>query len=121
MIKIVNSGDGGVIGTKIINADTGAEIGLGVTGLSIDMLDVNDVVRATLKVALVNTDVTVGKTEWLAMNPATSKFEPIASITFRDGSTVVIGEDGTPEIVPPPISVAVIGSPAVQHFRGKPA
>lgn len=121
MIKIVNSGNGGVVGTKVINAETGAEIEFGVTGLSIDMLDVNDFVRATLKVALVNTEVTVGKAEWIAVNPSTGKFEPVASITYRDGSTVVIGEDGTPEIVPPPVSVAVVGSPVVQKFRGKSA
>lgn len=121
MIKIVNSGNGMVYGTKVVNAETGEEIKLACTGLSIDMDDVTGAVAATLKVILVNTEVTVGKAQWLTTNPVTNQFEPVASITFRDGSTVVIGEDGTPEIVPPPVSVAVVGSPVVQKFRGKSA
>jgi hypothetical protein len=99
-VTIKNEG-GAVRGTKII-ADDGTDLcsDMAVESISISMPSVNDMVRATITVALVQTEVDVGKSDWVTKNPRSGLYEKISSISFADGARIVFDDDGAMRCYP---------------------
>ena len=96
MIRIVNE-RGRAHETKFLDAETGEQLKLGVAyGVTIT-ID-NGRVTASLPLVMLGADMTVSHAAWKTKNPVTGQFEPVASITFVDGTTVTFGDDGTPVV-----------------------
>ena len=82
-VKIISTGGSG-IGTKVIDQTTGAEI-KGVQSLSISITGADEIVRADLRLVLVEAEVE-GHPRYLVMHPGTGVLQPITKIVFDDGS-----------------------------------
>jgi hypothetical protein len=85
-VKIVST-SGVVLGTRITDSETGAEVH-GVTGLTIDMPNAGAVVTATLRVALVEVDVEA-EPRFVVLDPRSGEPRPFARIVFADGDEFV--------------------------------
>jgi hypothetical protein len=107
---------------RILDA-AGNDIGMkGITAIRID-LRAGEPNTASVELALIRTETAVGKVEWLAHNPLTDRMQPVTSITFADGTHVVLPEDATRPVIAPPrvIEAQTVGSDLVIKFRGSAA
>ena len=120
MLKIINE-DGVVLGTQIVDPETGHNFAGMCTGLTIEMAGVNSLVTATMTMALMRAEIAVGRAEWLAANPVTGEFAPVARIEFKDGTVMELGEDGTPLVKPGVVAVNVLGTENTIKVRGETA
>ncbi|WP_376960105.1 hypothetical protein ABNQ39_20555 [Azospirillum sp. A26] len=120
MLRITKEADGGV---KIVETESGADLTKALMISYGATITLENYAQTTLQaqILMIEPDVIVSGAEWRTRHPVTGEIAAVEAIHFRDGTTVKFGEDGTPEIVPPPVSVAVVGSPVVQKFRGKSA
>lgn len=96
MVTIKNDVSGCVLGTQILNEE-GVDICgmMGVIAIEISMPSVNEIVKATLTIGLVKTEVTAGEIDWIAMNPQSGTYEKVANITFASGARLNFDSDGT--------------------------
>ncbi len=94
MIKVVSS-NGSVLGTQIFD-DNDVEISgkLGVEGLIIEFTNVNDVVRANLRIGFLKCEISTSRIDWFIRNPMTDNFQPIRSVRFKNGDLLEFEDDG---------------------------
>lgn len=94
-VTIKNS-NGTVLGTQILTED-GTDLCkvLGVEGISVEFGDVRDLVRANVRLAAMNTDLSVGETRFFMKHPLLDTFELVRSVTFANGTTVCFDDDGS--------------------------
>lgn len=83
-VKIISSG-GVSNGSKIVDTETGQDIE-GVEAVDIS-LKVGDIVKATIKFALVETEVE-GKASYVMAHPKSGERKRVRAIIFDDGETV---------------------------------
>lgn len=98
MLKIVNSTGIGYR-TDIVDADTGESIceKIAIEWGSQFSIEREGIV-GHLRVVIEKAEVCLSSVEWIIMNPVTQLYEPISSIQFKNGSTVVFNDDGTFDI-----------------------
>src|SRR5690606_12898371 len=113
--------------TKIVDAESGTDL----TGkLAVNYgaaITLGDVITARLEVVLARLDLVPNRVEWQTRNPATGRLDPVSSITFRDGSRVDLGEDGSVKVLGPDgvrlepedemIECTALGDPEPVHIR----
>lgn len=99
MIRIVSEG-GTAYRTKFIdeNGDDLSSV-LGVEyGATITL---GTVVTAQCRLAMIEADVTVDRTDFLTKHPISKDYQPVAAIVFRDGCRIDFMEDGAPRVSRP--------------------
>jgi hypothetical protein len=97
MLRIVSEGGLGH-GTKFIDTETGEDISKVVPISYGATVTIGEIVTARCELALVELDLAVGKTEFLASHPISKDLQPIASIQFKDGWRIEFLEDGAPRV-----------------------
>lgn len=117
MITIKN--DTGLASDTRVIGDDGADLckAMFVDRLSFEVAP-DQICRATIHVGIVKTETKCGKVEWLTRNPISGNFEAVQSITFSDGSAVVLHNGGATTVPPPPKRVQPIGDGNRYEFRG---
>jgi len=99
MIKFTNLNGSGPH-TKLINAETGEDIGKILAVSYGAMITIGrERVTACCELSMMQLELVAGKTEFRTLNPISQRYEPVRAIEFRDGTRVEIAEDGTPSVV----------------------
>lgn len=94
MIKVICE-DGSGIRTKIVDAETGEDLGK-LLGLKIGaQLILNEMVVLRGEMVMPRFEVAVGRADIMAKHPD-GTLAPVRRIEFRDGTSIVFAEDGTP-------------------------
>lgn len=111
--------------TQIVDTETGQDL---TKLLAVEYgatITLDELVKLQANLILIECVIDSQAVEWRTKNPATDTFEPVASITFRDGSRVNFAEDGSVTTTGPEHPVAVVARCAaeinerVEEFRDR--
>ncbi len=100
MIRFLSK-DGTMHGIGIENAETGEDL---TKLLALEYgaeIKLDKFVTARCGLLMIQANLVAAKTEFVTKHPISGDYLPLASMTFRDGTTVEFAEDGTPSVKAP--------------------
>jgi hypothetical protein len=97
MLRIVSEGGAGC-GTRLIDTETGEDISKSIPISYGATVTIGEMVTAKCELAMVEVDVTVGQTEFLAKHPISKDYQPVASVQFKDGWRIDFIDGGAPRV-----------------------